>query len=68
MPHELRGIEHQSAEFYTQLFTAGLVFAVVVLAFAYYLHRKHGHLLKRPPHDGKAVPRKRKRHGRRPRY
>lgn len=27
MAHELRGLEHQSAEFYTQLFTAGLVFA-----------------------------------------
>ena len=65
MAHELRGLEHQSAEFYTQLFTAGLVFAVVVAAFAYYLHRKHRHLLKRPPQAKPGASRHRKRRDRR---
>lgn len=51
MPHELRGLTEQSPEFYTQLAVAGLVLFVVVVAFAYYLHRKHAHLLKPAPRE-----------------
>ncbi len=66
MAHELRGLEHQSPEFYVQLLVAGLAFAVVVVAFAYYLHRKHAHLLDRRRDRVRAGPRtKRKRRPRR---
>lgn len=64
MPHELRGLTEQSAEFYAQLAVAGLVLFVVVVAAAYYLHRKHAHLLKpRPPRvrEGAALRKRRKR-------
>lgn len=66
MPHELRGLHEQSAEFYAQLAVAGLVLLVVVLAFAYYLHRKHAHLLKpRAPRVREEVAlRKRRKRGR----
>lgn len=61
MPHELKGLHLQSHEYFTQLLLADLVLLVVVVAFVYYLHRKHAKLTKPPRAKGGALRVRRKR-------
>lgn len=65
MTHPLRGLNEQSAEFYAQLAVAGLVMFVAIVGLAFYLQRKHAHLLKpRPPRVSGSAARKRRKSGR----